>query len=386
MNKLQLLFNKVSAHCADLNAQLNAKLADDHSTPEEYQKIKDELVSERARRDAIDEQLKSIEEATNTDKSKPNPPKKAGTDLTKKVKDNSKIVFHNFLKAGKVTDGMTGIGLGDGAVLIPETILPVEHEAHQFPRLGGLVRNIQVSTTTGKLPVFQDSDDKLTEHTEFSETPENKKPGIKPINWDLQTYTGRYVFSQDLISDSSYDWEGELRNTLTELRDNTDDSLIAGKLTDGITAVAVTDLITEIKHALNKSLKPMDSTNASIILSQSAYDEIDNLKDTTGRPILQPNISLGSGDMIKGRTVIVLDDLLFPNAKIGDANIIVTPLQKSIIKFKNNEITGQFQDTYDVWYKALGIYMREDVCQARPDLINWLSSSASTTTTASATK
>ena len=41
MDKLQTKFNEVSAHCADLNAQLNAKLLDDTATPEDVKKIKE---------------------------------------------------------------------------------------------------------------------------------------------------------------------------------------------------------------------------------------------------------------------------------------------------------------------------------------------------------
>ena len=72
--------------------------------------------------------------------------------------------------------------------------------------------------------------------------------------------------------------------------------------------------------------------------------------------------------------VTVVDDTLFPSAKQGDVNIVVAPLQKAVIKFKSNEITGQFLDTSDIWYKALGIYLREDVVQANKDVINWVSS------------
>ncbi|WP_461241096.1 phage major capsid protein [Paucilactobacillus sp. N302-9] len=286
--------------------------------------------------------------------------------------------FEEYLKTGNITrdavDG--GIGLSTGAVIIPETILPVEHEDYQYPRLGSLVRNVSVTTTTGKLPVMYSTDEQLALHPEFSETAASNAPEIKPINWDLKTYTGKYVYSQDLLQDSNYNWESELKSSLTELRDNTNDSLIIGKLTDGITATPATDLFTEIKHALNVALKPKDSQAASITLSQSAFNELDSMKDTMGRPLLQPDLTKSATYTILGKTVVVVPDELFPNAKVGDANIIVAPLQKAVINFKNGEITGQFQDTYDVWYKMLGIYLRQDTVQARPDLINLISSSA----------
>lgn len=290
--------------------------------------------------------------------------------------------FANFLKTGQVADSISradnNIGLNAGSVIIPETILTPEHEQHQFPRLGSLVRTVKVSTTTGKLPVFQTSSDKLSVHTEFQPSERHAAPEIKPINWDLKTYTGNYAFSQDLISDSSYNWQSELSSRLQELKDNTNDDLIINALTNSVTTKTATDLISDIKTALNVNLKPQDSQAASIVLSQSAFNELDQMTDKEGRPLVQPDVTKGTGQSILGKTVVVVDDLLFPAAKAGDANIIVAPLQKAVINFQNNEITGQFIDSYDVWYKILGIYLREDVVQARKDLITLITSSKAT--------
>ena len=296
--------------------------------------------------------------------------------------------FANFLKTGQVADSISrsdnNIGLNSGSVIIPETILTPEHEQHQFPRLGSLVRTVKVSTTTGKLPVFQTSSDKLSVHTEFQPSERHAAPEIKPINWDLKTYTGNYAFSQDLISDSSYNWQSELSSRLQELKDNTNDDLIINALTNGVTTKTATDLISDIKTALNVNLKPQDSQAASIVLSQSAFNELDQMTDKEGRPLVQPDVTKGTGQSILGKTVVVVDDLLFPAAKAGDANTIVAPLQKAVVNFQNNEITGQFIDSYDVWYKILGIYLREDVVQARKDLITLITSSKATAGAASA--
>ena len=236
--------------------------------------------------------------------------------MATKLNDNNESItrdFANFLKTGQVSDSIrrdNNIGLSAGSVIIPETILNSEHEVHQFPRLGSLVRTIKVSTTTGKLPVFQTSTDKLSLHTEFTPSKQHAAPEIKPINWDLNTYTGNYAFSQDLISDSSYDWQSELQSRLQELKDNTQDDLIINALTNGVTATKVTDLVNDIKTALNVNLKPQDSAAASIILSQSAFNELDQMKDQMGRPLVQPDVTKATGQTILGKTVIVVDDLL----------------------------------------------------------------------------
>lgn len=308
---------------------------------------------------------------------------KEGTEMRELhgANESAKDQFAHFLKTGEITRDNTtgGIGLSNGQVLIPQDILPAEHEQHQFPRLGNLVRQIAVKHTTGKLPVFQPGSGKLALHTELQSTTNSTSPEITEILWNLKTYTGRYVFTRELIDDSDYNWEAELQARLIELRDNTEDDLIVTKLTAGVTAVKPTNLIDDLKLILDSKLKPYDSNAASIVLSQSAFAQLDQMKDTEGRPLVQPNVTLGTGNAILGKTVTVVDDTLFPSAKQGDVNIVVAPLQKAVIKFKSNEITGQFVDTNDIWYKALGIYMREDVVQANKGVINWVSS----TTTAS---
>lgn len=307
---------------------------------------------------------------------------KEGTEMRELhgANESAKDQFAHFLKTGEVTRDNTtgGIGLSKGQVLIPQDILPAEHEQHQFPRLGNLVRQIAVKHTTGKLPVFQPGSGKLALHTELQSTANSTSPEIKEILWNLKTYTGRYVFTRELMDDSDYNWEAELQSRLIELRDNTEDDLIVTQLTNGITAVKPTNLIDDLKLILDSKLKPYDSNAASIVLSQSAFAQLDQMKDSEGRPLVQPNVTLGTGNAILGKTVTVVDDMLFPSAKQGDVNIVVAPLQKAVIKFKSNEITGQFIDTDDIWYKALGIYLREDVVQANKDVINWVSSTTAT--------
>lgn len=334
---------------------------------------------------------RSAEPVVATNENKKNDENGDDIKMSTKLNDPKESItrdFVNFLKTGQVADSISradnNIGLNSGSVIIPETILTPEHEQHQFPRLGSLVRTVKVSTTTGKLPVFQTSSDKLSIHTEFQPSERHAAPEIKPINWDLKTYTGNYAFSQDLISDSSYNWQSELSSRLQELKDNTNDDLIINALTNGVTTKTATDLISDIKTALNVNLKPQDSQAASIVLSQSAFNELDQMTDKEGRPLVQPDVTKGTGQSILGKTVVVVDDLLFPAAKAGDANIIVAPLQKAVINFQNNEITGQFIDSYDVWYKILGIYLREDVVQARKDLITLITSSKATAGAASA--
>lgn len=400
-NEVKIDYDKLADAVADKLEQRSAEQADvettdetdkqDAETTEEPQEDEEEQSADDSA-DSDDKPAKKVEKPAEKVEKRPEPHAEIVTTENEELKEgtemrelhganeSAKDQFAHFLKTGEVTRDNTsgGIGLPNGQVLIPQDILPAEHEQHQFPRLGNLVRQIAVKHTTGKLPVFQPGSGKLALHTELQSTANSTSPEIKEILWNLKTYTGRYVFTRELMDDSDYNWEAELQSRLVELRDNTEDDLIVTQLTNGITAVKPTNLIDDLKLILDSKLKPYDSNAASIVLSQSAFAQLDQMKDTEGRPLVQPNVTLGTGNAILGKTVTVVDDTLFPSAKQGDINIVVTPLQKAVIKFKSNEITGQFLDTSDIWYKALGIYLREDVVQANKNVINWVSSTTTT--------
>lgn len=403
-NEVEIDYDKLADAVADKLEQRSAEQADVETT-DETDKQDAETTEEPQKEEKPEEQ--PADDSDSADDSDEKPAEKPAEKVEKRSEPHAEIVttenekmkegtemrelhganesakdqFAHFLKTGEITRDNTtgGIGLSNGQVLIPQDILPAEHEQHQFPRLGNLVRQIAVKHTTGKLPVFQPGSGKLALHTELQSTANSTSPEIKEILWNLKTYTGRYVFTRELMDDSDYNWEAELQARLIELRDNTEDDLIVTQLTNGITAVKPTNLIDDLKLILDSKMKPYDSNASSIVLSQSAFAQLDQMKDSEGRPLVQPNVTLGTGNAILGKTVTVVDDTLFPSAKQGDVNIVVAPLQKAVIKFKSNEITGQFVDTDDIWYKALGIYLREDVVQANKDVINWVSSTTAST-------
>ena len=302
------------------------------------------------------------------------------------VAENKRDFLH-YMKTGEVKRDATegGIGLSTGQVLIPQDILAAEHDQHQFARLGNMIRTISVKHTTGKLPYFSEETGKLTKRTgEFVPSETGTAPQIKQILWDLKSFSKKYPYSIELLNDSDYNWEAELAQRCVDLRDNTDDDEIMKVLTNNITASTTGDLLASITEAIDKKLKPNDSKQSNIVLSQAAFYYLDSMKDTMGRPLIQPDVTKATDGFIKGKSVVIIDDTLFPNAKDGDVNMIITPLQKAAIKFMQTEVTGKFIDTYDEFFRILGIYMRADYQQYRGDLISWYTGNKTVTQAAAA--
>lgn len=270
--------------------------------------------------------------------------------------------------------GVTGIGLTQGSVLIPETILSANHETHQFPRLEQYVHSVSVSTTTGKQPYFEENTGVLQTKEEFAHAKDIELSALKFINWDLKTYAGKLALSRELLMDSekgsSENWLTEAQNQMRDLQDNTNDSLIAAALQNGTTAKTASDAVADMKTILNVNLKPQDSSQAQIVLTQSAYNALDQLKDGFGRPLLQPDPTSATSNLLFGKPVIKVDDTLF--GKAGDAIAVIAPLNKVIYDFQMGQVSGQFIDNFDIFDTTLGVFLRKDVENGRPDLVNIL--------------
>lgn len=281
-----------------------------------------------------------------------------------------------------------GVGLTQGSVLIPETILAADHETHQFPRMEQYVHSVNVTTTTGKQPYFSENSGVLQTKAEFDHAKDVQFSALKFINWDLKTYAGKLALSRELLMDSdkgsTENWLAEAQSQMKDLQDNTNDQLISAALQAGSTAKNATDAIADLKTILNVNLKPNDSANAQIVLTQSAYNALDQLKDNFGRPLLQPDPTSATSNLLFGKSVVKVDDTLF--GKAGDAIAVIAPLKKVIYDFQMGQVTGQFIDNYDIFDTTLGVFLRKDVVNGRPDLVNILkltdkSLAASTPTT-----
>lgn len=267
-----------------------------------------------------------------------------------------------------------GIGLTQGSVLIPQSILAPLHETHQFNRLEDFTHNVAVTTTTGKQPYFEENTGVLQTKAEFDHAKDVNLSNLKFINWDLKTYAGKLALSREVLMDSekgsSENWLAEAQAQMKDLQDNTNDSLIAAQLLNGATTKNATDAVSDMKTILNVNLQPKDSEASQIILTASAYNALDQLKDGFGRPLLQPDPTQASSNLLFGKPVIKVADTLL--GKAGDAIAVIAPLSKVIYNFQMGQVSGQFIDTFDIFDTTLGVFLRKDVVNGRPDLVNVL--------------
>ncbi len=111
-------------------------------------------------------------------------------------------------------------------------------------------------------------------------------------------------------------------------------------------AKAVTGL-DGFKAVFNKDIKKVYTAKA--VISASLYNELDILKDSTGRYLLQDDITVASGKRLFGKEVVVLDDDVIGNAAgdlvgfVGDPKAFATLFdrKRASVKWVDNDVYGQ---------------------------------------------
>lgn len=370
MDKLQTLFNDVSAKCADLNAQLNAKLQDENASVDDFQKIKDDLTAAKARRDAINDQIKALEAEKKDDSNSDKPKDKAnpnGTDLKKKPIDDKKKAINDFIHShGKVIDAASQVTSTEAGVLIPEEIIyDPTAEVNSVVDLSTLVTKTPVTTPKGTYPILKRATDRFSSVAELAENPKLAEPEFNKVDWSVATYRGAIPLSEEAIADSAVDLTALVGQSIKEKSVNTYNAMIAPVLQSFTAKKTTTDtLVDSLKHILNVDLDPAYSR--ALVVTQSLFNTLDTLKDKNGRYLLHDasdSITDGTAKgTILGVPVYVVGDTLL-GSLAGDQKAFVGDLKRGVLFADRQQVTLAWEDS-KIYGKYLGAAFRFGVQKA----------------------
>ena len=369
MDKLQTIFNEVSAKCADLNAQLNAKLQDENASVDDFKKIKDELTAAKARRDAINDQIKDLEaEKASEPKTEPKDDgSNKGTDLSKKPIDAKKKAINDFIHShGKVIDATSQVTSTEAGVLIPEEIIyDPTAEVNSVVDLSTLVTKTPVTTPKGTYPILKRATDRFSSVAELAENPKLAEPEFNKVDWSVGTYRGAIPLSEEAIADSVVDLTSLVGQSINEKSVNTYNAMIAPVLQSFTAKATKTDtLVDSLKHILNVDLDPAYSR--ALVVTQSLFNTLDTLKDKNGRYLLHDasdSITDGTAKgTILGVPVYVVGDTLL-GSLAGDQKAFVGDLKRGVLFTDRQQVTLAWEDS-KIYGKYLGAAFRFGVQKA----------------------
>lgn len=248
-----------------------------------------------------------------------------------------------------------------------EAIIPVDviTKARTLPEtvvnLRNLVNEVQVQSGSGSYPILLPNKAILTSVTELAKNPELAAPQFQKVNFEVETYRGQIPVSEEALQDSDDNLAGIIANHIQRQGLNTTNAQIAAEMKKA-TAKTITGL-DELKTLLNVTIEP--AYNVKLVMSQSFFNAIDQLKDNEGRYLLQQDITVASGYKLFGREVVILADTLIGSAA-GDMVAFVGSPEDYVTMFKRAETTARWID-HEIYGQLLAIFMRFDVQVVDPN-------------------
>jgi len=332
------------------NPDASTEPADDTSTNTRDDEPDDNSADDNSADDSGDD----VEEDAKTNKEE-----KRENQNMRTVKPNSeKSVFEKYLvtRDMSIADGTTTANNG---VAIPHDVLQSIEKPANTNSLSGLANHIQVSAPAGTLPVMASTDVSLATAAELAENPQLAKLALSGVDYKLKTYRGAIPVSQEMLDDaaSAANISGLIGDYATQIHDNTLEKDIATAL-QSATASTITSF-DDFKKAYNDTYK---YSNRVVVVTKSAFDALDTLKDNEGRYLLQDDISSATGKAILGAPVYVVEDTRL-GAKDGDQLAFVGSVHSFVTVADFKDLRVKWTDDY-VYGQQLQLIVREDTSNA----------------------
>lgn len=246
----------------------------------------------------------------------------------------------------------------DGGYLVPADMDTQIHELMRDMRpLRELVSVEQVSANTGWRVIDTAPTSgftALSSEMPSGGVPTDDQPEFKRVNYSLATYGLRIPISSELLADETAGLISYLSRYFAKKLVLTEDKLILTEL-DKLSPATITpgatggDTLALIKRILNVALDPAISGVAQIVTNQSGYDYLDSLTDTSGRPLIQPDPTTRTPQMLGGHRIIIVSDALLPNRVssgnyyplyVGAGGQYMTLFERSPLEVASTDIGG----------------------------------------------
>lgn len=324
------------------------------------EQIKDEEVKKEDKEVLEDDVKKELEELKNNEERKA--PKGEERKMEKIVLDGKEVAgeknevrgFVEFVKTkGAERRGVTTV---DAEAIIPVDVIT---KARMLPEtvvdLRKMVNEVAVTTGSGSYPILLPNKAILTSVEELAKNPELAAPQFEKVNYEVATYRGQIPVSEEALQDSDDNLAGIIANHIQRQGLNTTNAQIAAEMKKA-TAKTIKGL-DDLKTLLNVTIEP--AYNVKLVMSQSFFNAIDQMKDNEGRYLLQQDITVASGYKLFGREVVILADTLI-GSKAGDKVAFVGSPEDYVTMFKRAETTARWID-HEIYGQLLAIFMRFDV-------------------------
>ncbi|MER0468106.1 phage major capsid protein [Bacillus cabrialesii subsp. cabrialesii] len=368
--KLEETRYMVAAKRDEVNAKIDeAKAKADEGNLDEAKDIKDQVQALQKELADLTAKLADLEEIAGLAKEEPvtEEQKSNGGNEEKRSMKQYEIIdnpieemkrsVNDYIRSyGQTRDGLKTEGAE--AVIPIEVLTTPQREPEDVVDLATMVNKKPVKTAAGTYPVISNAKVGLASTAELEKNPELGKPEFIKVRYDVETYRGELAISQEAIDDAGVDLTSLVAEFLQQTKRITTNRAVANVLkTFSKKTVADTD---GIKQILNVDLKQAYKRN--IVMTSSAFQFLDTLKDKNGQYILQPNITSPSGSVLFSNSFTVVDDDLL-GAKAGDMVMFIGDLKAAVFFADRVNVTAKWVEN-SIYGQVLSVATRFDVKQA----------------------
>lgn len=280
--------------------------------------------------------------------------------------DEQREAFQKYLETREIDGG--ALKTDSGFVVIPEQVVTEIMKLKEMEfNLDQYVTVKSVGYGSGKYPVIRQSE--VAALPEVAELEENPKLAVKPfynLGYDIKTYRGYFLVSREAIEDAAVNVLAELMTWMARTIASTRNAAIVKAIKSGTPgeegktlklATITAEGIDGIKDAINLNLKPNYEHNVAIV-SQTAFAELDKMKDNEGNYLLQKDVKEPTQKRLLGAQVVVLPDEML-GEKPGKT-IIIGNLKDAIVLFDRSQYQAAWTN-YMQYGESLMVAVRQDV-------------------------
>ena len=252
-----------------------------------------------------------------------------------------------------LTIGGDPTGGQDGGFLVPidfdNMIREVQREEVQLSRY---FARENVNTLSGWRVMDVAPTRGFSKVDEMATIPQDRQPLFEKITYAVEKYALIVPASNELLADNAANLMQYLARWFGRKDVITENLLILSLLTQ-LTPTAITagGELKGIKKALNVTLDPAISSRSVIITNQDGFNALDNITETTGKPLMQPDITQPTDYRLKGRQVVVVPNGIMPSTGsaapvyLGDGMQFLTLFKRKTLEVTSTDIGGNAWST-----------------------------------------
>lgn len=229
--------------------------------------------------------------------------------------EKTKVLYNALKETGGNPEG------SDGGFLIPEEYNhKITEEKRQLLDLSTYFTEETVTALSGYRVLDTAANIGFTPIDEMDNIAEGDMPKFKKVSYSVKEYADIFPVSNNLLADEKVGLADYLARRFAKQETITKNQIIIENLkTLKAENISASNCVSEIKSVINKKLDPVISAESIIITNQSGLDFLDQLTDTSGRPLLQPDITGESTLMFKNKEVIMVSDKNLPSREVTTA-------------------------------------------------------------------